>query len=133
MESTGESTPEGAGRAKRRKVIMELRDLVNKLGGYGESERDDEYVRSLVRSIELVNYLAHNESDDEVRRMAVRATITIPGCMEAGVVPEEGFTNPLVLRSLRNLSEDALSAEDVEGMLDCVLDVAESNTPLKMI
>lgn len=133
MENTNESTPERASFRKRQKCTSELRDLLNKYAAYGEGDHDNGYTETIVRMLELVNALAHNEADDEVRRIAVRASSIIPGCMEAGQVPEEGFSNPLVLRTIINLSEDAMSAEDIEGMVDCVLDIAEPGTPLKSI
>lgn len=133
IESTGELTPERASFRKKVSCIGELRDVVNKLSGYGDSGRDDEYLRLMVRMSELTNYLIHNEADEEVRRVAVRASILIPSCLESGQVPEEGFTNVLVLRAMRNLSEDSVSAEDIEGSLDSVLDIAESGCPLKSV
>lgn len=133
METTGTSTPERASEAKKNKVIMELRTVINTYNSYNGSDKDDDYMRAAIRMVELVNYLIHNDTDEEVRRVGVRASILIPSCLEAGVVPEEGFSNVLIIRAMRNLSEDAISAEDIEGLLDSVLDIAESGSPLKCV
>lgn len=133
IDATGESTPEAASNRKRAECISEIRDIINSISGFDQYSRDDDYASRLVRLVELVNFLVHNESDDEARRIAVRAASIIPGCLDAGVYPEEGCANPMVMRALRNLSEDALTAEDIEGAMDCVLDVAESGAPLKAV
>jgi hypothetical protein len=133
MESTSTTTPERASYYKRSRAISELRECVNVYQGYNDTDKDDNYVKTVLRMQELINLLVFNESDEEVRRIFVRAATVMPGCMEVGVVPEEGFSHPLISRTLRNLSEDALTAEDLEGAMDCVLDIAESDAPLKMI
>lgn len=133
MESTQTLSPEAASSRKRVKAMSELRDCVNTIASYGDGERDDSYTNALIRSIELMCYITHNEQDDEVRRISSKAMTVISGCVEAGVVPEEGFTNPLLLRTLRNLSEDDTSATDIEGTIDCVLDIATTGAPLKTI
>lgn len=90
-------------------------------------------MRISVRILELTNMLIHNESDEEVRRVGIRASILIPSCLDVGQIPEEGFSNEMVIRSMRNLSEDNLSAEDIEGSMDALLDIAESGAPLKSV
>lgn len=134
MDQTNESTPERASARKRVKVLNELRTRIDTLRDYSYDEsRDDEYTECLIRTVELVNMLAFHESDDDVRRIATRSCVTIPGCLQSGQMPEEGFSSPLVLRALRNLSENALSAEDIEGAIDSLLDIAESGAPLKSV
>jgi len=133
ITDTGTNSIENAVTSKRRKVLTELTDCINSYRSYNDVEKDDNYKKTVVRMLELVNYLVFNESDEEVRRIGVRAAILIPGCLDTGLAPEEGFSNPLVLRSLSNLAEDAIDAEDIEGSLSCALDLLETGAPFKNI
>lgn len=134
MDQTGTSNPVAASNAKAIKIIQKLRRAVDSINANrDDDESRQDYIMAILSAIECVNYLAHNDNDDEVRRITSRATVVISGCCEAGVIPEDGFSSPAMIRTLRNLSEDNLSAEDIEGFADSVLDIAESGEPLKSI
>lgn len=134
MTDVGVSNPDKLSRAYHNQLHSKLSEKVDQMTSYRLSNLSpQEQMVVMLDAVQNLALIINNYDNDAVRRVAKQGLISMSAFIQVGELPEEDLSSPLIVRSLRNLSEDMADDIQVESALCTMMNLAVDGTPFRTI